>query len=230
MHKDHARRVDAVGRRLEEEILSGQLRPGDRLTVIPLAQRFGMSQSTIREALLTLEQRGLVKSRPRRGAFVTRLSEQEAIELCRMRALLEAYAVTLGAPQATDATLDALAAHVHEMAACRLPRSLPRLIQIDLAFHREIAALAGSEMLLELWSRLSSRIGALMMRSVEANQLTTADAVRYHTDVVDALATRDPRTCRLAVIEHYLPDSMHTPLHIGPIDAAALAMNLTSSV
>lgn len=75
----HARLVDEVVRSLSSAILAGDLRPGHRLTVIPIAQAFGISQSTTREALLMLEQRGLVSTNPRRGVFVTPLSERESM-------------------------------------------------------------------------------------------------------------------------------------------------------
>lgn len=226
MQNKYARLVDEVTRTLEEEILSGELRPGDHLTVLPLAQRFGMSQSTIREALLMLERRGLVKTIPRRGAYITRLAEEEAVELCRMRALIEGYAVTVGIGRVTEELMAELEGYVHEMALCVLPKSLPRLIQLDLAFHGRIAELAQSDTLLEVWSSLSGRIGALMIRSVEANRLEIGDVTRFHNEVLDALATRNPRACRLAVINHYLPVSESRTLHIESIDQAVQALVL----
>lgn len=221
---DHSRLVDEVGRSLEEKILAGELRPGDRLTVIPLAQHFGMSQSTIREALLMLEHRGLVQSNPRRGYCVTRLSMAEAVELCRMRALLEAYAVTVGLHNLTEETLAELRRHIDAMRRCTLPRALPALIQSDLALHRLIAELPQSPTLIEVWSTLSSRIGALIMRTLEAHQLGIADVVRLHTDLVDALATRDPELARPAVIEHYLPEDDSKRLHTEALHLAVQAM------
>lgn len=224
MGKDQNRRVDEVSHSLEVEILSGELRPGDRLRVIPLAERFDASQSTIREALLTLERHGLAQTTPRRGTFVARLSEAEAVELCRMRALLEAYAVSVGIRAMPDATLVTMRQQIQVMQACALPRQLPQLIQADLAFHRAIADLAGSEALIQIWSTLSSRIGALIMRSVETNRLGTGDAVQYHSDVVEALATRDPATCRTAIILHYLPESDAAPRTAAQLNDAALAL------
>jgi len=207
MRYESTRLVDDVVRAIEEEILAGERRPGDRLTVIPLARRFGMSQSTIREALLTLEQRGLVKTNPRRGFFVTRLSAEEAVELCRMRALLEAYAVSVGLPALPNSALAELHLHVAAMGTCVLPGDLSRLIQIDLEFHRIIAEMGGSATLIEGWSNFNGRIGALIMRSVEANQLLIKDVVLYHQEVVDALATRLPALGRRAIILHYLDDN-----------------------
>ena len=215
----HSRLVDEVVRSLSSTILAGDLRPGDRLTVIPLAQEFGVSQSTMREALLMLEQRGLVKTNPRRGAFVTRLSEQEAVELCRMRALLEAYALTIAGRDIAESTLDALRRQVAAMDLCILPRDLPQLIQYDLAFHQLIAALGRSETLLDIWSKLSGRIGALILRSMEEKQLNREVLVRYHAEVVTALATRDGEIGRRAIIQHYIRGQ-----HDEQAQTAALAM------
>ncbi len=224
MQNQYARLVDEVTLALEEEILSGELRPGDHLTVLPLVQRFGMSQSTIREALLMLERRGLVKTIPRRGAYITRLAEEEATELCRMRALIEGYAVTVGMDNVTDALIAELEGYVQQMKQCALPKHLPRLIQMDLIFHQRIAELAASDTLLEVWSSLSGRIGALIIRSVEANRLDIADVTQLHTEVLDALGTRSPRACCLAVINHYLPVSESRRLHMESIDQAVQAM------
>ena len=224
MQKQYARHVDEVTRALEEEILSGELRAGDHLTVLPLAQRFSMSQSTIREALLMLERRGLVKTIPRRGAYITRLAEDEATELCRMRALIEGYAVTAGMGNVDVVCMAELEGIIHEMSLCQLPRNLPRLIQLDLAFHRRIAALSNSDTLLEVWSSLSGRIGALMIRSVEANRLEIDDVIQFHNEVLDAMATRNPRACCLAIINHYLPHSASRTLHMESIEQAVQAL------
>jgi DNA-binding GntR family transcriptional regulator len=204
MNSKHSRLVDEVVRSLSRAILSGELRPDDHLTVIPLAQEFGVSQSTTREALLMLEQRGLVRTDPRRGVSVTRLTKREAVDLCRMRALLEAYTITIGGAQIADATLDALHQQVAAMGECVLPKDLPQLIQCDLAFHQIIAELGDSETLLEVWSRLNGRIGALILRSVEEKNLLIADLVRYHSQVVEALATRNVEKGRRAIIQHYI--------------------------
>ena len=216
----HSRLVDEVCRTLEEQILSGELRPGDRLTVVPLAQRFGTSQSTVREALLTLERHGLVRARPRHGVTVVRLTERESSELLRMRALVEGYAATLGAANITDGLLGDMERLIIAMRKCTLPRYLPRLIQLDQEYHRHIAELARSNSLIEVWSGMSGRIGALIMRSVETNQLTLVDVERLHQEVLDALATRNPVICRNAVITHYLPDDELLELQLQAIQSA----------
>ena len=217
----HSRLVDDVVRSLSSAILSGDLRPGDRLTVIPIAQEFGISQSTMREALLMLEQRGLVKTNPRHGAFVTRLSEREALDICRMRALLEAYTITSGGSQIAEATLDALRHQADRMSECVLPKDLPQLIQCDLAFHQVIAELGDSETLLDVWSKLSGRIGALILRSMEEKMLNVEDVVRYHTEVIAALESRDPEIGRRAIIRHYIRGQQHEEAQTDALNVVA---------
>lgn len=204
MPPSNSRLVDDVVQHLENSILSGEIGPGERLLVVPIAQQFGIAQSTVRESLLILERRGLVTVRPRRGVFVTRLSGDEAFELCQARALIEGYAVGMGVREMAESDLQQMRQLVGVMGSCRLPRDLPLLIQTDIAFHRIITGLCGSAMMLEMWSTLNGRLGALIMSSLERKQLNTADVVRYHTDVVDALATRDPAIARREMAAHYL--------------------------
>ena len=64
------KRSDELRDEIEEEILTGLLRPGERLEEAQLAHRFGVSRTPIREALLQLAANGLVEFRPRRGAVV----------------------------------------------------------------------------------------------------------------------------------------------------------------
>src|SRR5690348_15318328 len=90
------RLVDGVMHSLEDAILSGQMRPGERLIETRIVSELGVSRTTVREALLMLARRGLVVSEPRRGTFVTRLSPDDALDLKVTRALLEGFALRVG--------------------------------------------------------------------------------------------------------------------------------------
>jgi DNA-binding GntR family transcriptional regulator len=200
------RLVDDVRRSLEEAILCGEMRPGDRLPVAQVAQEFNVSLTTVREALLMLENQGLVVNKPRYGAFVARLSGQEAYELCQARALLESFAVTVGLEQIDDAFVERLEALLEEMGNCVLPQDLPSVIRIDLAIHKAIIELSDSQRIVELWSSLSGQIGALIMRSVEQQSSEIDDIVQLHRELIVALATADTKMARHTVVYHYLRD------------------------
>ena len=101
---------------LEEEILVGALRPGDRLEEVALAERFGVSRTPIREALAQLSAAGLLESRPRRGAVVAELGPRELVEMFEVMAEMEAMAARLAARRASADDLAALG-DIHE--ACR---------------------------------------------------------------------------------------------------------------
>lgn len=82
---------------LEEDIVAGRLRPGQRLDEVGLAERFGVSRTPIREALIQLAASGMVEMRPRRGTFVTLLGPRELVESFELMAEVEASCARLAA-------------------------------------------------------------------------------------------------------------------------------------
>ncbi len=103
-------------------IVSGSFSPGSRLREVELAQYFDVSRATIREALRHLEQRGLVRIQPQRGAHVTQLSAKELDDLFEVRASLLATGSRLAAERCTEAhakllreQLDRLRESVHDL-------------------------------------------------------------------------------------------------------------------
>lgn len=223
--RDRLRLVDDVRRSLADAILAGELRPGARLLVTQTAARLDVSQSTVREAFLMLERQGLVDTRPRRGTFVTRISSRDAQELCQTRALLEAFALTVGRTHIDDTVLTRLQSQVDAMRRCRLPRDLPRLIECDLAFHQAIIELSAMPRLVELWTTLNGRIGAIILRSVEEQELRIDDVVALHAELLATLHQGDVAAMQQAVVHHYVRtegELAALPEHTGQVAAAAV--------
>jgi len=103
---------------LEEAILGGELKPGERLRAEALAQRFGTSRTPIREALLQLEGQGLVEVEPNRGAVVRTFDRDDVLDLYEVRALLEPAAAARAAKRISAADLrrlDELPAHTDQL-------------------------------------------------------------------------------------------------------------------
>ena len=198
------RLVDDVYQSLESAILSGQLPPGERLIEARIAEELGVSRTVVREALLKLERQSLVVNNPRRGTFVTRLSQEDALDLGYARALLESFAVAIAHPQLDAATFAQLENYLAEMAAAKLPQDLPRLIQIDLAFHRLLVERSGSARVIDLWSSLNGQIGALFIRGVEQQHAQIDDIVALHQGLLDAVRSPDVAVAQQAVLEQYV--------------------------
>ncbi len=199
-----SRLVDDVYRSLEEAILSGKMRPGDRLIEIKLADHLKVSRTTVREALLMLERQGYVVSEPRRGTFVTRLSREDALDLCYNRALLESFAVGISYQRIDGSVLKRMSDCVEQIRRCRLPDDVPRLIQIDLAFHRPLVEASGSRRLIELWSSLNGQIGALVLRGLEEQHAQIEDVAAFHERLLDAIASGDLDIAKRGVLDHYV--------------------------
>jgi DNA-binding GntR family transcriptional regulator len=100
-----AKRSEELRDLLEEEILTGHWRPGDRLEEVMLAERYGVSRTPIREALLQLSASGLIENRPRRGAVVAEIGPKKLMEMFDVMAELEAMCARLAARRVTDDSL-----------------------------------------------------------------------------------------------------------------------------
>src|SRR5579872_2208552 len=94
---DHPSLHRRVVAELRQSILTGQLKPGERLVEERLAEELGVSRNPVREAIRALASEGLVEVKARRGASVLKMTEQEARETIEVRALLEGHNARLAA-------------------------------------------------------------------------------------------------------------------------------------
>jgi DNA-binding GntR family transcriptional regulator len=88
---------EIVFEHLKKEILNGDLKPGERLMESALANELGVSRTPVREAIRKLEKENFVKMVPRKGAYVTELTNKDIIEVLELRVVLEGFAAQLAA-------------------------------------------------------------------------------------------------------------------------------------
>ncbi|MCS6892152.1 MAG: GntR family transcriptional regulator [Rhodovarius sp.] len=143
---------EVVREQLERDILSGLLRPGERLVEEELGRRYGVSRSPIREAIRTLASEGLIEVSARRGAVVAGLSPQEAREYVEVRALLEGYNARLAARYRRPEVLARAAAILAEAAAGR-----GDLAELNARFHDTLAEAGGNATLRAMMESLRKR-------------------------------------------------------------------------
>src|SRR6478735_9505873 len=128
--------AESITGRLRQLILDGRLRPGQALRPADLAPRLGVSAMPIREALRILEAEGLVTFKPRIGARVAEIREEDVEELYLVRGALEGLAARLAATNVTDADLAGLHEAFDEMTAARARNDFDTFSQYDKEFHR----------------------------------------------------------------------------------------------
>ena len=99
---------DVVFNTLRKEILTGELKPGERLMELHLANRLGVSRTPIREAIRKLELEGLVIMIPRKGAEVAQITEKSLKDTLEVRRALDALCVELACDRISQGELTAL--------------------------------------------------------------------------------------------------------------------------
>ena len=129
---------DVVFNTLRQAILKGELKPGERLLEIALAERLGVSRTPVREAMRKLEQEGLVVMIPRRGAQVASITEKDLNDVLEVRIALENVAIEKACKLITEEELGRLWVAAKEFEKTKAEGNLVRLAETDVAFHEII--------------------------------------------------------------------------------------------
>ena len=171
---------------LREQILSGNMRPGARLTEMQLAEQLEVSRATVRTALHQLAVEGLIVQTPYTGWSVMTLTAHDAWELYTLRASLEG----LAARQATTA-LDAAGRAELERAFKRLSKASARgsrakTAEADFALHMTIIQLAGHQRLAQLYRLVEQQV-RVSIASVNALLPDLSSIIDQHQPIVDAI-------------------------------------------
>jgi len=153
--------AETVAGHLRREILSGDLPPGAPVAEIPTAERLGVSRVPVREAMVVLDQEGLLVFGPRGRARVRSLSPGDHVEIYHARLLLEKAAAKLAAERRTEDDLAAMQANI---AAMRKARTLAEVSLLDLDFHELVFRAARSPWLLRFWGLLRGELALWLTR------------------------------------------------------------------
>lgn len=201
---------------LRHEIVSGKLRPGERIHQAAIAERFGTSRSPAREALKMLQSEGLVVVLPNVGARVPKLDAEELDEVYWLREHVEPAALARSAPGLTEEHFAAMQAHIDALDQ-EEERGVPdpaSLLQIDRQFHLTALSVNTSERLLHflegLWNiaepyRIAylQLLGAHGRHTSQIEHRLILDALRRGSpeDAADLLAVHIRRT-RIGLAAH----------------------------
>lgn len=178
---------------LQQAILEGALKPGERLRAEALAQRFGTSRTPIREALLQLEAEGLVSVEPNRGAVVRTFDRDDVLDLYELRALIEPHAAARAATRITPAQL----ARLHELCDAE-----DQLVANE-AFHRTILEAAESPRL-AVAMRAATGIPRAFRERFWHDERQREESLMCHRRLVTALEARDAQLAEAVMRMHIL--------------------------
>ncbi|MEP7024295.1 MAG: GntR family transcriptional regulator [Actinomycetota bacterium] len=203
---EHVSLPEAVGRELRHRILNNELPAETRLVEANLAAEFGVSRGTIRDAMRSLQAEGLIAIVPRRYSVVTRMSPEDAEDVCYARYVLEDASVGNGLWQQREEVVTGLRAALEEMAQAAAVNDMDAIVELDTRFHQLLIDTSGRRRLKDLWSMLNSQMGALMRSEIERQGIDLAEAVKRHRVLADVVATGDAAQLRAALRDHYVAE------------------------
>jgi len=190
-------KTDMVAALIRQLIITGELAAGEQLRQRDLAQRFGVSQTPVREALRRLESEGLVVGDTHRGFTVVEPDDGPVEENFQIRAALESLGASLAARKIDAAGISRLQDLNRQMAA--LAEDDPRYADLNREFHFALYEFSRSPLLMSLMRLLwaSLRGGPRVLR-------TQAESARQHDAILDALRAGDAEAAAARTYQHIM--------------------------
>ena len=193
---------DVVFNTLRQAILTGELKPGERLMEIHLAERLGVSRTPIREAIRKLELEGLVTMIPRRGAEVAQITEKSMNDVLEVRRAVDALCVELACERITQEELEALKAACDVFAQKVMAKeNVKQIAQADVALHDIIVQATGNQRLIQLVNTLSEQMYRYRFEYLK-DFSQHEKLVEEHRIIYEAIVNKDKETACEAAKTH----------------------------
>ena len=149
---------DVVFNTLRKAILRGELKPGERLMEIQLANKLGVSRTPIREAIRKLELEGLVLMIPRKGAEVAQITEKNMQDVLEVRKALEELSVQLACERITPEQVEEMKMAAEDFRKVLKSGDVTKIAEADVKFHDIIFAATNNQRLITLLNNLREQI------------------------------------------------------------------------
>jgi len=191
---------------LKDLILTGQLRPAERVAESRLAERLGVSRTPLREALMKLEKEGLVVGQRNVGYSVVAVDLTSVCDMLVVREVLDARAAEIACLTATEADLQSVRDILSEMVALNEPAaSAPvdaaRQLELGLLIHKMIAQMTRNEALIRISEQIYEQLQLALLLEVLWIDLEDT-GLAEHRAIAQAICARDPQAASRAARAH----------------------------
>jgi DNA-binding GntR family transcriptional regulator len=192
---------DVVFNALRKAILTGDLKPGERLMEKQLAEKMGVSRTPIREAIRKLELEGFVVMVPRKGAQVADITEKDIQDVLEVRGSLEALAVKLASEKMGKEQLEQLKEAMKSFTEASKEQDIDQMIEKDVEFHDIIFGATQNEKLIQIINNLREQIhryrGAYLKSFDNVSKIG-----KEHQQIVDAIENKDMEKAEKIAMTH----------------------------
>lgn len=192
---------DVVFNTLRQAILKGELKPGERLMEITLANRLGVSRTPIREAIRKLELEGLVIMVPRKGAKVASITERDLNDVLEVRRGLEEIAIRMACERMGDEEIERLEELAAEFASLLDTTNLTELAEKDVEFHDTIYKATHNQRLVQILNNLREQMYRYRVEYLKDKKVRQM-LVSEHSNICNALKRRDKDNAVANICQH----------------------------
>jgi DNA-binding GntR family transcriptional regulator len=192
---------DEVAAQLRERIFAGLLAPGSFVDELALCNELAISRTPLREALKVLTAEGLLTHQPRRGCFVSEITERDLDQIFPVMALLEGRCAYEAANNATDADLDALQQLHERLSRHAQARRISDYYDVNFAIHEAIITLANNRWLGQVIGDLRKLVKLARLQQLHAPG-RLEQSLSEHMAVFAALKARDAEGAEAAMRTH----------------------------
>lgn len=192
---------DLVFHTLRRAIMQGNLKPGERLMEIKLANRMGVSRTPIREAIRMLELEGLVVMIPRKGAQVAKITEKDLKDVLEVRMGLEQLAVKFATMRISDEQVAELFRASRQFEQAVKSDNLTEIAEADVHFHELVYQATGNARLIQLLNNLREQMYRYRIEYLKGQEVR-ASLVKEHDILCEKLKARDMEGAREIMEAH----------------------------
>jgi DNA-binding GntR family transcriptional regulator len=183
---------EKVTRALEAAIVAGELQPGVIYSAPGLAERFGVSATPVREAMLDLVREGFVEPLRNRGFRVAEMSDEDLDDIAQIRMLIEIPTIAEVAPLLTPARFEELAVAAGAIERAAADGDILEYLDADRRFHVELISAIGNARLTDLVDRLRRQARLFGLKDLAKSGRLLASA-REHRTLLGMLSAQDTR-------------------------------------
>jgi DNA-binding GntR family transcriptional regulator len=192
---------DRVRNALRAAVVSGELAPGTVHSAPALAEKFGVSSTPVREAMIDLVAEGLVVVQPNKGFLITEVSEQDLDEVSAVRLLIEPPSVRAVVPLVPAADVPALRDLAQAIVEAAERGDLVDYIEADRVFHLALLGYSGNRHLLDVVAGLRAQTRLLGLTQLVKNGTLVESADEHHR-LIDFVAAGDAEAAELLMRRH----------------------------
>lgn len=194
--------TELIADRIREAIILGEFPLGTKLSEQKLADRYQVSRSPVREALVLLQIEGLVKVFPKRGSFVFSPDERMTRDLCEHRNVMETACLALAISRNHEGLMDGLRAGMDQMQSAIRSSDTKQYSRGDLRFHRAIIASSNNHSMIKAYETTIGPLMALRTHLFTISGIHLDRSMEEHAEMLEACDLKDVSLAQSICTKH----------------------------